>query len=244
MHNIDTVRFPSGTSTSPTHQVPPNTPADATPYVVPPIEPSAAVPATIPRRSPPRTARSTRPAHRTKKRFTSHSDADDESDVGATDSSSEDDLPPNAKELLPHDASLSQYANLRGFVNLVIIPFFQGMFYGLGEGTAKVLLGRWFGVDPLVALGGGKQEKGRRPAGFGLGRLFGKKEAVVAPSVMESELGIVTLFQSGMLTDDTANSNCRNPWRTVVSRGKEVGLRFFTMAEDATDGILVRHNML
>ncbi|KAJ3293847.1 hypothetical protein HK104_004145 [Borealophlyctis nickersoniae] len=69
---------------------------------------------------------------------------------------SPDALPAYAHDLLPktEDVDLSRYTNLAGFVSLVVTPFFQGMFYGLGEGAAKVFIGRWFGVEPSIALGG------------------------------------------------------------------------------------------
>ncbi|KAJ3047255.1 hypothetical protein HK097_011705 [Rhizophlyctis rosea] len=75
-------------------------------------------------------------------------------------------LPAFAKDLLPHgspkDDSLARYANLAGFTQLVLSPFFQGLFYGLGEGTAKILLGRHFGVDPFVSLGRNPDLKPKR----------------------------------------------------------------------------------
>ena len=40
-----------------------------------------------------------------------------------------------------------------GLTALVIAPFFQGMFYGLGEGFSKVIIGRWVGLDMYTSLG-------------------------------------------------------------------------------------------
>ena len=34
----------------------------------------------------------------------------------------------------------------------IITPFLQGLFYGLGEGIARIMVGRAVGVDPVSAL--------------------------------------------------------------------------------------------
>ena len=41
----------------------------------------------------------------------------------------------------------------KGIIALIVAPFCQGFFYGLGEGIAKIGLGFWFGLDPAVSLG-------------------------------------------------------------------------------------------
>ncbi|EGF82363.1 hypothetical protein BATDEDRAFT_86601 [Batrachochytrium dendrobatidis JAM81] len=50
------------------------------------------------------------------------------------------------------------FLTFKGITNLVIAPFFQGMFYGLGEGIARIFVGRWVGIDPLTALTGRKRD--------------------------------------------------------------------------------------
>ena len=36
-----------------------------------------------------------------------------------------------------------EYCTPTGLLNLVFAPFIQGLFQGLGEGLAKVIVGRW-----------------------------------------------------------------------------------------------------
>ncbi|KAI9091895.1 hypothetical protein DFS34DRAFT_634515 [Phlyctochytrium arcticum] len=68
-------------------------------------------------------------------------------------------LPPAAPAPTPL-STLQTYTTIPGLISLLITPFFQGMFYGLGEGLAKVVMGRYYGVEPVIALGGGPQSKG------------------------------------------------------------------------------------
>eukprot|EP00842_Homolaphlyctis_polyrhiza_P004100 jgi/Hompol1/4691/HPOL_000034-RA len=56
--------------------------------------------------------------------------------------------------------SLSNLLTLSGFVSLLIAPFFQGLAHGLGEGIARILVGRFVGVDPLSALTGRRAAAG------------------------------------------------------------------------------------
>ncbi|KAJ3321891.1 hypothetical protein HDV06_003757 [Boothiomyces sp. JEL0866] len=79
-----------------------------------------------------------------------------------------DDEPPLDKVLndmmgpaLPPLIEPADYVSVRGAVALFIAPFFQGLFYGLGEGFAKITVGRWVGLDPYIALGGSKTFKQR-----------------------------------------------------------------------------------
>lgn len=37
---------------------------------------------------------------------------------------------------------------------LVISPFFQGMWYGLGEAIGKIYVGNYFGLDPVLVFSG------------------------------------------------------------------------------------------
>ncbi|KAI8817895.1 uncharacterized protein EV422DRAFT_508457 [Fimicolochytrium jonesii] len=101
-------------------------------------------------------------------------ESEDDDIDGSDDSYSTDSghLPNSARDLIPRrraqqgsnraptssassgtPQTLSEYFTFNGLITLVITPFFQGMFYGFGEGTAKVVIGRWFGIDPVVALG-------------------------------------------------------------------------------------------
>ncbi|KAH6583844.1 hypothetical protein BASA50_010623 [Batrachochytrium salamandrivorans] len=59
-----------------------------------------------------------------------------------------------------HDPAF--FFTLKGFINLVVAPFFQGMFHGLGEGIARILVGRWVGIDPLTALAGRRRDVSQR----------------------------------------------------------------------------------
>jgi hypothetical protein len=45
------------------------------------------------------------------------------------------------------------YWSFNGFIALFAAPFVQGLFQGLGEGVAKVIVGRWVGMDAYTALG-------------------------------------------------------------------------------------------
>lgn len=52
-------------------------------------------------------------------------------------------IPLDPPEVLP----LSHYFTIQGFSSLVIAPFLQGFFYGLGEGLSYWGLARWFRMD-------------------------------------------------------------------------------------------------
>ncbi|KND01975.1 uncharacterized protein SPPG_02482 [Spizellomyces punctatus DAOM BR117] len=257
---LDPTRRPQ-TASSPVHQVPPNTPVTPTPAspgltaATAPADPSPTILSHPRPISPRRTQHATRTTHsKRRSKFTHPSDADDESDVGGTDTDSSAEieskiLPPSASDLLPHNGktdTLAQYANLRAFVSLVITPFFQGMFYGLGEGTAKVMLGRYFGVDPLIALGGGQQQGERKQRrGLSLAGLFGrgKKETIVAASLAEPELafvgGLKTWAKDG---DDEVESASVMPgfqsWLRVSTYAADTGLRALSM-EDHNDAAVI-----
>jgi hypothetical protein len=49
---------------------------------------------------------------------------------------------------------LSEYWTVSGIITLTLAPFVQGLFYGLGEGIARVFVGEWIGLEPYYALGG------------------------------------------------------------------------------------------
>ncbi|KAI8590730.1 hypothetical protein BDZ88DRAFT_413864 [Geranomyces variabilis] len=146
------------------------------------------------------------------------------------DESSDDDgkLPHEAADLLPN-ASLVKYANFKSFVSLVVTPFFQGMFYGFGEGTAKVLIGRWFGIDPLTALGGNpalQTDRRRRRKPFDFFGLFGRKRdagsvITAAQPEMGGGGGPVGWISSKLRSNAIEGSN-----------GGEVGLKYFSMGMD------------
>lgn len=64
-------------------------------------------------------------------------------------------LHPVEQEPLGHFQMLYKtYFGFNGFVQLILAPFFQGLFYGLGEASAKVGIGYWFNIDPLISLCG------------------------------------------------------------------------------------------
>ncbi|KAI9016996.1 hypothetical protein BC832DRAFT_536381 [Gaertneriomyces semiglobifer] len=122
------------------------------------------------------------------------------------DSDSEDDerhLPVRARDLVdghPAEESLSQYANVSSMVALVVVPFFQGLFYGLGEGAAKVLIGNYFGLEPIVALGGTRRDKvdgtRERRGGVSMARWFKREEqtpvtVAVAAAMPEPDLALL-----------------------------------------------------
>ncbi|KAJ3189260.1 hypothetical protein HDU85_002888 [Gaertneriomyces sp. JEL0708] len=120
------------------------------------------------------------------------------------DSDSEDDrhLPTRARDIVeghPAEESLSQYANVSSMVALVVVPFFQGLFYGLGEGAAKVLIGNYFGLEPIVALGGTRRDKvdgTRERRGVSMARWFKREEqtpvtVAVAATMPEPELALL-----------------------------------------------------
>ncbi|KAI8912891.1 hypothetical protein BC831DRAFT_490602 [Entophlyctis helioformis] len=54
--------------------------------------------------------------------------------------------------LAPPIYDVSFFLSAKGFTNVVLAPFFQGMFHGFGEGIARIVVGRWVGVDPVTAL--------------------------------------------------------------------------------------------
>ncbi|KAJ3178503.1 hypothetical protein HDU87_003577 [Geranomyces variabilis] len=154
----------------------------------------------------------------------SETDSDDNDDKDSDDGK----LPHEAADLLPH-ASLVKYANFKGFVSLVVTPFFQGMFYGFGEGTAKVLIGRWFGIDPLTALGGNpaalQSDRRRRRKPFDFFGLFGRKRdagSVVAAAAGEPEMGGPVGWISSKLRSNAIEG----------SNGGDAGLKYFSMGMD------------
>ncbi|KAI9361247.1 kinase binding protein CGI-121-domain-containing protein [Zopfochytrium polystomum] len=61
--------------------------------------------------------------------------------------------PQQQQALIPLPASqvstLTESSRLQTIVTLVISPFLQGMFYGLGEGAARVVLKRYWGIEAL-----------------------------------------------------------------------------------------------
>ena len=60
---------------------------------------------------------------------------------------------------LPEVLDLSCYWTVEGIVALTIAPFTQGLFHGLGEGLARIIIGSWWlGFTPYVALGGKDRE--------------------------------------------------------------------------------------
>lgn len=46
------------------------------------------------------------------------------------------------------------YFGFNGLVQLILTPFFQGLFYGLGEASAKIGIGLYFEIDPIISLCG------------------------------------------------------------------------------------------
>ncbi|KAJ3110521.1 hypothetical protein HDU96_006507 [Phlyctochytrium bullatum] len=49
----------------------------------------------------------------------------------------------------PAKTGTTIYQAGRHFVNLFLMPFVQGMFYGLGEGAARIVLFRYWGIQAL-----------------------------------------------------------------------------------------------
>ncbi|RKO93789.1 hypothetical protein BDK51DRAFT_35133 [Blyttiomyces helicus] len=134
--------LPSPTSPSPPSPTslphPPPSPAD---IPAPSVLTSAATHAPSPSRPAPHAPRSSPPA----RTYSTRSNI-----------STAKDLPASALDILASSSDNSpqpEFFTLKGFVHLFIAPFLQGMFYGLGESTARVLVGRYFEVDPAVALG-------------------------------------------------------------------------------------------
>ncbi|KAJ3082575.1 hypothetical protein HDU99_002232 [Rhizoclosmatium hyalinum] len=41
---------------------------------------------------------------------------------------------------------------LKTLTTLVLMPFFQGMFYGLGEGVARLLVFKWWGIENFTTI--------------------------------------------------------------------------------------------
>jgi hypothetical protein len=54
---------------------------------------------------------------------------------------------------IPQIIEPKEYISFNGFVALVLCPFVQGLFHGLGEGIARIYVGNWVGMAPHVALG-------------------------------------------------------------------------------------------
>ncbi|KAJ3301563.1 hypothetical protein HDV03_000675 [Kappamyces sp. JEL0829] len=55
------------------------------------------------------------------------------------------------------EQDLSVYLTYPGLVALTLAPFTQGLFHGLGEGLARVVVGHyWMGMEPYLALGGSR----------------------------------------------------------------------------------------
>ncbi|KAJ3241676.1 hypothetical protein HDU81_011000 [Chytriomyces hyalinus] len=52
---------------------------------------------------------------------------------------------------LPPPPTLPQ-TPLQAVSTLVLMPFFQGMFYGLGEGVARLLVFRWWGIENFTTI--------------------------------------------------------------------------------------------
>ncbi|KAJ3158566.1 hypothetical protein HDU86_002791 [Geranomyces michiganensis] len=143
-------------------------------------------------------------------------------------------LPQDAAELLPN-ASLVKYANFKSFVSLVVTPFFQGMFYGFGEGTAKVLIGRWFGIDPLTALGGAQPahqsqaDRRRRRKPFDFFGLFSRKQhdaPAVADAAVAPEMGGPVGWISSKLRSNALEGV------SSADGGRDAGLKMFHMGMD------------
>ncbi|KAI8912416.1 hypothetical protein EDD86DRAFT_263055 [Gorgonomyces haynaldii] len=61
-------------------------------------------------------------------------------------------LLPTLEELEKQPGFHQDLFSFKAFLVLVVNPFVQGMFYGLGEGLGRVYVGRWFGIAPSKAL--------------------------------------------------------------------------------------------
>ena len=57
------------------------------------------------------------------------------------------------------DGFLQLFCTWKGISTMIIGPFFQGLFYGFGEGLAKIYIGYWMGIEPSVVFGGRKGNK-------------------------------------------------------------------------------------
>jgi hypothetical protein len=54
---------------------------------------------------------------------------------------------------IPPIVDPKEYVSFNGFVSLVLCPFVQGLFHGLGEGIARIYVGGWVGMPAHIALG-------------------------------------------------------------------------------------------
>ncbi|TPX56050.1 hypothetical protein PhCBS80983_g04826 [Powellomyces hirtus] len=216
---IETARFPSAVlSTSPRQQVPPNTP-------VSPLTGNAAGSESpnpsAPNNTPVITAQLAASSPLAKEHRLGGAGVEgDDIDI------EDNELPPNATDLLPHQYTLMKYLNFKSFVSLVITPFFQGMFYGFGEGAAKVVIGRWYGVDPIIALGGGPQPEKRRRKPFSIANFFGRnRDASASSRGTSSEIGS---------TVDIINDVVAKPSRLSEGfvEGTDPGLKWFSNSMD------------
>ncbi|KAI9350825.1 hypothetical protein BDR26DRAFT_851591 [Obelidium mucronatum] len=63
----------------------------------------------------------------------------------------EDEQPLDIFSTLPPPPSLPD-TPLKTVATLVLMPFFQGMFYGLGEGVARLLVFRWWGIENFTTI--------------------------------------------------------------------------------------------
>lgn len=56
--------------------------------------------------------------------------------------------------ILPEHKPLSFYLTYSGILSLTVVPFCQGLFQGIGEGTARLGFGYLLGLHPYYSLGG------------------------------------------------------------------------------------------
>ncbi|KAJ3067393.1 hypothetical protein HDU98_009375, partial [Podochytrium sp. JEL0797] len=93
---------------------------------------------------------------------------------------------------LPPPPTLPQ-TPLQTVTALVLMPFCQGMFYGLGEGVARLLVFEWWGIENFTTIPtagvtsstagkladrGGESSKGIWSRVWGSGGAAGEKQAV------------------------------------------------------------------